>query len=346
MVENLNAVASDRSSRELDPSPPSLTIDTLSLATKPERAPVWPKKIECGAGSVTVILGRNHSGKTALCRLLAGLPTSATASVSIGGQPMAGLRPAQRPVAMVQQAFVNYPHWTVAENLASPLRARGVPAGQRAERAAAIADSLGLAGLLGRLPEQLSGGQQQRLAIGRALAKDARVLVLDEPFVNLDYKLREGLEQELLALAQQQGLVLVYASSDPREAFALADQLVLLDAHCVLQVGVPAQVYRDPVSHSAAQLLSEQDLNALGGGRWLRPEHLSLQAPAVHGFSTNLLVHGLETNGSQTFLHGARAGQTEEPLWHARLDGMPAIAVGDAVALHARSCDVLDFSGR
>jgi glycerol transport system ATP-binding protein len=325
---------------------PSLIIDTLTLAPKPESTAVWPKKIECSTGSVTVILGRNHSGKTALCRLLAGLPTAATAAVSVGGQSMAGLRPAQRPVAMVQQAFVNYPHWTVAENLASPLRARGVPAAQRAERASAIAESLGLAGLLTRLPEQLSGGQQQRLAIGRALAKDARVLVLDEPFVNLDYKLREGLEQELLALARQQGLVLVYASSDPREAFALADQLVLLDAHCLLQVGAPAQVYREPVSHRAAQLLSEQDLNALGGGHWLRPEHLSLEVPATHSFSTTLVVHGLETNGSQTFLHGARAEHPEEPLWHARLDGMPAMAVGDAVPLHARSCDVLDFSDR
>lgn len=343
MVDNLNSLGAEAVAQEAEAPLPALEIDALRLGAGGGPEALWPEKIICEPGAVTVVLGRNHSGKTALCRLLAGLSSTATAALRVAGQDVAGLRPAQRPVAMVQQAFVNYPHWTVAENLVSPLRARGLPAAQRRERAAALAASLGLTGLLGRLPEQLSGGQQQRLAIGRALAKDARVLVLDEPFVNLDYKLREDLERELLALARQQGLALVYASSDPREAFALADQLVLLHAHHLLQVGAPAQVYRSPVSHSAARLLSEQPLNDLGDDCWLRPEHLSLQAPPGAGLSVSLAVHGLETNGSQTFLHGERVGQPEDALWHARLDGMPAIVVGDTVALHARTADVLDF---
>ncbi|MEM1230765.1 MAG: ABC transporter ATP-binding protein [Pseudomonadota bacterium] len=311
--------------------------------------------LRCEPGTITVLLGRNRSGKSALCRWLAGLTASVSGQVRLGATDLGPLPPAQRPVALVHQAFVNYPHWTVAENIASPLRAQGVAAAERRERVAAIASALGLEALLDRLPEQLSGGQQQRLAIGRALAKDARVLVLDEPFVNLDYKLREVLEQELQRLARERGLILLYASSDPREGFALGDQVVLLDQDRVLQHGAPTAVYARPRSFTAATLMSEQALNAVdGAGAWLRPEHLALEPQGEDSLRFVMRVAGTETNGNQTFVHGPCESATTLPdgraedqtLWHARLRGMPAVTVGEALTLHARPADVLRFAER
>jgi glycerol transport system ATP-binding protein len=149
-------------------------------------------------GEISVVLGANRSGKSLLCRVLAGLATPHAGEVLFDGAPCGAAD--SRPVALVMQSFVNYPAWTVADNIVSPLIARGVSRSARRDRAKEIASQLGLEGLLDRFPHELSGGQQQRVAIGRALAKGARVLLLDEPLVNLDYKLREALRAELRAL--------------------------------------------------------------------------------------------------------------------------------------------------
>ena len=191
------------------------------------------------AGEIAVILGSNQSGKTDLCRLIAGLHTQAHGEVRLDGEDLQGLKPQNRPVSMVYQAFVNYPNLTVHENIASPIRAQKVPTGERNSRVAELAGQLQLSELLDRMPHELSGGQQQRLAIARALAKSARVLLLDEPLVNLDFKLREILEYELRDLLRATNTIVIYTSSDPRDAFSLGDQLLLLADGRKVQAGPP-----------------------------------------------------------------------------------------------------------
>ena len=322
-------------------------------------APVGERQCQFQAGSLNVVLGRNRSGKTALCRLLAGLPGPATGRVLLDGADISALPPARRPVALVNQAFVNYPHWTVARNIASPMVAAGLSKTVIAEQVAGIARQLQLEPLLERLPEQLSGGQQQRLAIGRALAKGARVMVMDEPLVNLDYKLREALEAELAALlgktlaaeldagtvARQptQDFTLIYTTTDPRDALLLADQVVLMADNRVLQSGTVDTVYSAPGSRQAAELMSDPAVNGIDEEGWLvRPEHLSLVAPEQDSACFTVTVDSYETNGSQTYLH-AQYTDGSGPLrsWIAKLAGMHTFQAGEQVRLHARTQDLL-----
>lgn len=304
-------------------------------------------------GTISVVLGRNRSGKTRLCRLLAGLeplPPGGTgeASMQLDGEEIGQLAPGERPVSLVYQSFVNYPNLTVAENIASPLRAAGVRRGPRRARVGELAEQLGIAELLERLPEQLSGGQQQRVAIARALAKRARVLVLDEPLVNLDFKLREAFEGELRGLLRREELIVVYTTSDPRDAFNLADEVLLLDQHVLLQAGAPVDVYRRPACSAAADLMSDPGINCWRHDAVLhgvRPEHLRVAAAGPGDFAFQAELLSVETNGSQTFLHCRVEGRH----WVARVDGLlageHAPRPGEAVELFATADAVLRFPG-
>jgi glycerol transport system ATP-binding protein len=192
------------------------------------------------------------------------------------------------------------------------------------------------------MPAELSGGQQQRVAIGRALAKSARVLLLDEPLVNLDYKLREALEFELREILHAERLVVVYTTSDPRDAFNLGDQVLLLADHRFLQYGAPIEVYERPISPAAADLMSDPGVNGCDreDARWIvRPEHLTLQPPPGPHESFLLTVQGVETNGSETYLHGSMAGEH----WVAKLQGLHPVSVGERVTLHVAREAMLAF---
>jgi len=296
------------------------------------------------AGEISVVLGANQSGKTDLCRLIAGLHTRATGEIRLDRVDLGAMNPQHRPVSMVYQAFVNYPNLTVGENIASPMRARRMSAGSRRARVDELAAKLRLSELLGRLPHELSGGQQQRVAIARALAKDARVLLLDEPLVNLDFKLREALEYELRDLLRAANTVVIYTSSDPRDAFALGDQVLLMASGRKIQSGAPIDVYREPVSFAAMELLADPGVNRFTrGGRTcaLRPEHVGVGEvsgdPARIGF--DMQVTACETNGNESFIHG----QVDDTDWVVRCHGMREVRVGSRVSLHARNADVVSF---
>ena len=293
-----------------------------------------PARLEMGTGQITVLLGRNNSGKTNLLRFIAGLPGKASAELTIDGQPMNSVPVGSRPVGFVFQAFVNYPHWTVQANIESPLRARGVARSERLARVRRIARLLQIEELLDRKPDELSGGQQQRLAIARALAAEARVLLLDEPFVNLDFRLRERLTLELGDLLRESGTTVVFSTSDCRDAFALADQVVLLHEQNVLQAGKLLSLYRNPVSLPAADLLSEPGVNWLDDGAGLeivRPEHLQLAPPpqsSAHWSRYSIAVAAVETSGSDTWVQGelcAPAATAASARWVVRLAGMPEL---------------------
>lgn len=299
-------------------------------------------------GEISVVLGANQSGKTDLCRLIAGLNTHARGRVMLDGVDLSGLGPRRRPVGMVYQAFINYPNLSVFENIASPLNARGAPRSEINSRVAELADKLQIGELLARLPEELSGGQQQRLAIARALAKDARVLLLDEPLVNLDFKLREALEVELRELLQASNTVVIYTSSDPRDAFSLGDHLLLLHRGVKVQAGTPIDVYRNPENMVAMELLADPAVNRFehsGAMCAVRPEHVSVPAETAgtpmdtEHLQFNMLVTGYETSGDESFVHG----RVDEHEWVVRARGMLRVIAGQQLNLIARAQDIVRF---
>ena len=212
-------------------------------------------------GTLNVLLGHTGAGKTSLLRIIAGLDRPTQGSLRKGGADITRSPARSRSVALVYQQFINYPSLTVRDNIASPLRlrrARDIEA-----RVHELARLLRIEELLDRLPGALSGGQQQRVAIARALAKGAEIVLLDEPLVNLDYKLREDLRDELRALFGS--TTVVYATTDPAEALALGGSTILVHQGRVLQHAPALEVYHRPASVTAARVFSDPPMNIIEG---------------------------------------------------------------------------------
>lgn len=219
--------------------------------------------IRCKAGEFNVLLGPTLAGKTSLLRLMAGLDAPSSGRVLAGGEDVTGLPVRKRDVAFVYQQFINYPGFSVFDNIASPLKVAGASKEQIHDRVTRVADLLGLTPFLARKPLELSGGQQQRVALGRALAREAELVLLDEPLANLDYKLREELRAELPKLFKDTGRVVVYATSEPEEALLLGGQVVVLHEGRVQQAGSTLEVYNAPSSLQAAKTFADPPLNTL-----------------------------------------------------------------------------------
>ncbi|MXY04951.1 MAG: ABC transporter ATP-binding protein [Gammaproteobacteria bacterium] len=292
-------------------------------------------------GAITVVLGRNNAGKTRLARAVAGLDPSPPGTVFINGADVSTLSARRRRVGLVYQAFVNYPNWSVFDNIASPMKAAGRDGDADELRRAveALAGRLQIGDLLDRLPGALSGGQQQRVAIARALAQQGDVLVMDEPLVNLDYKLREALSLQLREIVQSDGQTVLYLTSDPKDAFTLGDEVLLLQDRAKLQSGTPLAVYNAPVSAAAADLMSDPGVNRLGEQILVRPEHLRL-APSADGDAVfEAEVNSVETSGAETFLH-CRVADAD---WVARLPGMADVQAGARARLYVAEDDLIRF---
>ena len=212
---------------------------------------------------MNVLLGPTLSGKTTLMRLMAGLDRPTSGRLIEDGRDVTGLGVKHRSVAMVYQQFVNYPTLTVFENIASPLRVQGLPKAEIESRVARAAKLMRLEPMLKRTPAQLSGGQQQRTALARALVKQAKLVLLDEPLANLDYKLREELREELPRIFAETGAILVYATTEPTEALLLRGLTATLREGCITQVGPTAALYREPHNLDAARVFSDPPLNEL-----------------------------------------------------------------------------------
>ncbi|MEP0398848.1 MAG: ABC transporter ATP-binding protein, partial [Marinobacter sp.] len=193
---------------------------TLKDATKSVRGitHIKPTTLKLEPGHFNVLLGQTGSGKTSLIKLMAGLDPLASGQIFMDDQDVSRLSTQKRNISLVHQFFVNYPHMTVFENIASPLRVAGMAKSEIEGRVQEAADILQLAPMLKRRPQELSGGQQQRCALARAIAKESRAVFLDEPLANLDYKLREELREQLPELFAGRGAVVVYATSEPEEA--------------------------------------------------------------------------------------------------------------------------------
>lgn len=262
--------------------------------------------LQVAEGEFFVLLGPSGAGKTTTLRVVAGLEQPDAGRVHIDGVDMTAASPARRDCAFVFQQYSLYPHLSVYDNLAFPLRApaRRVPEDEIRRRIERVAATLHIEARLQRKATQLSGGEMQRVAIGRALVREPRVYLMDEPLSSLDAKLREELRVELKRLQRASGATVIYVTHDQVEATTLADRIAILEAGRIQQVGTPEQVYDQPASVHVAQRLGSPAINLIPA-EWfgaeygtrvahvgIRPEDVEL-APAGEGFDCTVVESSL-----------------------------------------------------
>jgi glycerol transport system ATP-binding protein len=327
--------------------------------------------LELAPGSRNVILGRTLAGKTSLLRIMAGLDRPTRGRVLVNGQDVTGTSVRKRNVAMVYQQFINYPSLNVYKNIASPLRLAGMDKNEIDRRVRDTAAMLRIDDLLDRLPAELSGGQQQRIAIARSLAKNADLLLLDEPLVNLDYKLREELREELQDIFKQRAAIVVYTTTEPSEALLLGSNIVVMHEGCILQAGPTAEVYRHPDTARVAEIFSDPPINFVVGKvlqnrAWLgeqiqlplkghlaglaegnytfgvRCNHLFLKASTDSDIQIRTVVELCEINGSETFIHVEYEGQKLV----VQDEGVHQLKIGREIALHVNPCHFFVYNER
>lgn len=221
--------------------------------------------LDVHSGEFLVLLGPSGCGKSTLLHTIAGLNPVSHGSIHIGEQDMTRAEPSQRGVGMVFQSYALYPTMTVKENLAFPLKMAKTPKAELERRVAAAAEMLQLQPLLERKPGQLSGGQRQRVAIGRAVVREAKVLLLDEPLSNLDAKLRTDLRRELKQLHARLRNTMIYVTHDQVEAMTLATRIVVMHQGVIQQIGTPAEVYERPKNLRVAGFVGSPAINRIEG---------------------------------------------------------------------------------
>ena len=214
-------------------------------------------------GHFVVIVGPSGCGKSTLLRMIAGLEDITSGTISIGGTVMNDIEPADRGCAMVFQNYALYPHMTVRQNIAYPLRIAKLPAAERDQRVEHAAKILNLTDFLDRRPAQLSGGQRQRVAMGRAIVREPAVFLFDEPLSNLDALLRVQMRIEIKRLHKRLGATSIFVTHDQVEAMTLADTLIVMNAGRVEQIGSPAEIYRNPASVFVAGFMGAPAMNLL-----------------------------------------------------------------------------------
>ncbi len=223
---------------------------------------IKPTSLTFSPGEFNVLLGETGAGKTSLIKVMAGLDPIASGQIIMNDKDVTQLNTQRRNISLVHQFFVNYPHMSVFENIASPLRVAGMAKSELEGRVEEAASLLQLTPMLHRRPHELSGGQQQRTALARAIAKESTAVFLDEPLANLDYKLREELREQLPELFAGRGAVVVYATSEPEEALLLGGKTALMHDGSVAQFGPTAEIYRKPASLMAASVFSDPPINS------------------------------------------------------------------------------------
>ena len=273
-------------------------------------------------GQFTVFVGPSGCGKSTLLRLIAGLETLSAGSINLDGRDITRLPSAQRDLAMVFQSYALYPHMTVAENMSFSLRlAKADPAviKKKVDRAAEI---LNLGPYLQRLPREMSGGQRQRVAIGRAIVREPKIFLFDEPLSNLDAALRGQTRVEIAKLHRELGATTIYVTHDQVEAMTLADQVVVLRDGAIEQVGSPLELYDKPANRFVAQFIGTPQMNVVdraelppdsvaAGAAFvgIRPEDLRLTEPGQGQIAAQ--VELVEALGAETlvYLHTPRGAQ-------------------------------------
>ncbi|TDK49616.1 sn-glycerol-3-phosphate ABC transporter ATP-binding protein UgpC [Antarcticimicrobium luteum] len=316
--------------------------------------------VEISDGEFVVLVGPSGCGKSTILRMIAGLETITEGELSIDGARVNDREPGERDIAMVFQNYALYPHMSVRKNMEYGLKNEGLPKAQIAARIAEAARTLRLEEYLDRKPRQLSGGQRQRVAMGRAIVRQPKVFLFDEPLSNLDAKLRTQLRAELKALHRRLGATFVYVTHDQVEAMSLADRIVIMNAGRVEQIGTPMDLYLRPASRFVAEFIGSPSMNMLEGrigadrasvtfgqasalslgfdlpgpaghpiALGVRPEHLHLAPGGAGGI--DLAVQFIEQLGADTVVHGAVPGAAG-PL-AVRLAGVQRYEAGAVLSL-------------
>ncbi len=308
--------------------------------------------LEIADGEFTVFVGPSGCGKSTLLRSIAGLESISSGVISIGGRDVSGLAPSERDIAMVFQSYALYPHMTVRENMDFGMKINNFTPADRARRIAEAARVLQLGDYMDRKPGQLSGGQRQRVAIGRAIVKNPKVFLFDEPLSNLDAKLRVQMRVELEALHRDLKATMIYVTHDQVEAMTMADKIVVLQAGRVKQVGTSMELYHRPNSEFVAGFIGAPSMNfvniAMDAGRirygshslaapgpapgatrmGIRPEHMVLGPVAQGDIAAEVRL--CETLGGDAYLYmRSDVGDTLV----VRADGDTRLRPGDKVGL-------------
>lgn len=307
-------------------------------------------------GKIYTIIGRTLSGKTTLLKTIAGLITQDSGELLFNGGNFDAIPVWKRQVAMVYQQFINYPHLNVYENVAFPLKQSKILATEIDKRVKQALDQVGLIGYEKRKIQALSGGQQQRVALARSLVKDANILLLDEPLVNLDYKLREQLREEFKKIFNSkasENAILIYSTTDPVEAMQLGGEILVMDGGRILQQASAKEIYENPKTTKVAEITNDPAMNLFSGsiveGEVVLNSTIKLGLPAHFlelpdgSYTFGLRASGImldksgfpfevelaEISGSETFLH---LGQ-EEIHVVGLLDAVKNFDIGETVSV-------------
>lgn len=335
---------------------------TLRVGAEPY---IYETSLTLESGGFNILLGTTLSGKTTLMRLMAGLEKPSTGEVWANGTNVTGLSVQKRSVAMVYQSFINYPSFSVYDNIASPLKVAGLSKQEINDKVHRFADLLKLTPMLNRLPKELSGGQQQRTALARALVKGADLVLLDEPLANLDYKLREELRDELPKLFTDTGATVVYATSEPLEALMLGGHTATLKKGRIIQFGKTSSIYRKPSTLESAEVFSDPPINTaviekrgdkatlgsvaswrvpeklatLPDGEYkigLRPHHL---LPEGSGVEVDGTVQIAEISGSESIIRIKINGN----VWVSQAPGIHSFEYGESARIYFDSSHCMYF---
>jgi len=329
---------------------------------------IYPTDLTLEPGCINILLGTTLSGKTTLMQMMAGLDPLTTGSLRFNGKDVTKTAVQKRNVSMVYQQFINYPSFSVFENIASPLRVAGIKEDEIKRRVGEMAELMKLSAMLDRRPSELSGGQQQRTAMARALVKDADLVLLDEPLANLDFKLREELRDELPKIFANRNCVVVYATTEPVEALLFGGKTATLHEGRVTQFGDTGAIYRSPNDLISAKVFSEPPMNeanvtksggqlslddgtswtatgtaaTLGDGTYtmgLRPHHVVPTETGQQPVKVKGVVQVAELSGSESMIHFMLGKHS----WVSQSHGIHPVEVGEEEELFADVAEAFFF---
>ena len=313
------------------------TIQLRDVSKSFGAATIIPRiNLDIDDGEFVVFVGPSGCGKSTLLRLIAGLEDTTSGQILLDGQDMTAAAPAKRQLAMVFQSYALYPHMTVAQNIGFPLKMAGMDKATIDAKVKEAAGVLNLTSYLDRRPRNLSGGQRQRVAIGRAIVREPKAFLFDEPLSNLDAALRVNMRLEISELHQQLKTTMVYVTHDQVEAMTMADRIVVLNAGNVEQFGTPMELYRTPANRFVAGFIGSPKMNFVDGAEaqkygvasiGVRPEHFTVSTTTGTWKGT---VGVAEHLGSDTFLHVNVDGLG---LMTVRAEGEKQLHHGDVVWL-------------
>ena len=266
-------------------------------------------------GEFLVLLGPSGCGKTTFLRIIAGLEKQTAGDIAIDGMVVNDLPPRARGIAMMFQTYGLYPHYTVRDNIAFPLKTQRVPKDEIRTKVAWASALLGIEHLLDRRPRQLSGGERQRVALARALVREPTALLLDEPLSNLDAKLRSSARNEIKQFQQRVGTTTIYVTHDQVEAMGMGDRIAVIDHGRVRQIGTPASIYDDPADRFVATFVGTPPMNLIdwnGGHLGFRPEDFLPREMIENGEVTefSFFIERSEYLGSERIVYGRLEGRS------------------------------------